>query len=60
MPRRPYSARELQAQIIKDHSETTFPNSHNVIARNFVGIPRDKVKAIVGDKARAPYQVGRA
>jgi len=39
------------------HSETTFPNSHSVIARDFAGIPDAEVQMIVGGHARRLYQV---
>jgi predicted TIM-barrel fold metal-dependent hydrolase len=39
------------------HSETTFPHSHDVIARDFVGVPEDAVRAIVCDTARRVYSV---
>ncbi|MFC3172767.1 amidohydrolase family protein [Novosphingobium bradum] len=41
------------------HSETTFPNSYDVIARDFAGVPTAEVQAIVGDIARAFFQVPR-
>ena len=40
------------------HSETTFPNSHEVIARDFDGVPRADVKAMTRDIARALYRLG--
>jgi len=39
------------------HSETTFPHSHDVIARDFVGVPEEAVRAIVCDTARRVYSV---
>jgi predicted TIM-barrel fold metal-dependent hydrolase len=39
------------------HSETTFPNSHAVIARDFVDIPEADVREIVSDRARRIYCV---
>jgi len=39
------------------HSETTFPNSHAVIKRDFVSIPDAEVQMIVGERARRLYQV---
>jgi predicted TIM-barrel fold metal-dependent hydrolase len=39
------------------HSETTFPHSHDVIARDFVGIPEEDVREIVCDRARRVYFV---
>src|SRR5215468_1505305 len=39
------------------HSETTFPHSHDVIARDFVGIPDEAVRDIVCDRARQVYFV---
>lgn len=40
------------------HSETTFPESLSVIDRDFVGVPHDEVQMIVGERARALFQVG--
>jgi len=40
------------------HSETTFPHSRDVIARDFAGVPDAEVQMIVGDRARLLYQVG--
>jgi predicted TIM-barrel fold metal-dependent hydrolase len=42
------------------HSETTFPNSREVIARDFVGVPEDDVRMIVSERARRLYAVGSA
>jgi predicted TIM-barrel fold metal-dependent hydrolase len=39
------------------HSETTFPNSHSVIARDFVDIPESDVRDIVCERARRVYFV---
>lgn len=39
------------------HSETTFPHSRDVIARDFVGIPDADVREIVSDIARRVYAV---
>jgi predicted TIM-barrel fold metal-dependent hydrolase len=39
------------------HSETTFPHSHDVIARDFVGIPEADVREIVCDRAKRIYFV---
>ena len=39
------------------HSETTFPHSHDVIARDFVGVPEEAIRAIVCDTARRVYSV---
>jgi predicted TIM-barrel fold metal-dependent hydrolase len=39
------------------HSETTFPHSHEVIARDFVGVPEEDVREIVCDRARRVYSV---
>ncbi len=39
------------------HSETTFPDSLDVIARDFAGIPEEDVRAIVCDRARRVYSV---
>jgi predicted TIM-barrel fold metal-dependent hydrolase len=40
------------------HSETTFPHSHDVIARDFVGVPEADVRQIVAERARRLYSVG--
>ncbi len=40
------------------HSETTFPNSRDVIARDFVGVPDEDVRQIVAERARRLYAVG--
>ena len=40
------------------HSETTFPNSRDVIARDFVGVPEHDVQQIVAERARKLYAVG--
>jgi len=40
------------------HSETTFPHSHDVIARDFVGVPEADVRQIVSERARRLYSVG--
>jgi predicted TIM-barrel fold metal-dependent hydrolase len=39
------------------HSETTFPISHEIIARDFEGIPEADIKAITCDRARKLYSV---
>jgi predicted TIM-barrel fold metal-dependent hydrolase len=39
------------------HSETSFPNSHAVIARDFAGIPEPAVREIVCDRAARIYFV---
>ena len=39
------------------HSETSFPNSHAVIARDFVDIPEADVRKIVCERARRLYSV---
>jgi predicted TIM-barrel fold metal-dependent hydrolase len=39
------------------HSETTFPKSREVIARDFVGIPEADTRAIICDRARQVYSV---
>lgn len=39
------------------HSETSFPNSHAVITRDFVDIPEADVREIVCDRARRLYSV---
>jgi predicted TIM-barrel fold metal-dependent hydrolase len=39
------------------HSETTFPKSHEVIARDFDGIPEADVREIICDRARRVYSV---
>jgi len=40
------------------HSETTFPNSLQVIERDFEGIPEADIREIVCDRARRLYRVG--
>jgi predicted TIM-barrel fold metal-dependent hydrolase len=40
------------------HSETTFPHSHDVIARDFKDIPDEDIRAIVHDRAARIYSVG--
>jgi hypothetical protein len=42
------------------HSETTFPNSRDVIARDFVGVPENDIRMIVSERARRLYAVGSA
>lgn len=37
------------------HSETTFPKSHEIIARDFAGVPEAEVREIVADRARRVY-----
>lgn len=39
------------------HSETSFPHSRDVIARDFDGIPEDDVREIVCERARRVYGV---
>ena len=39
------------------HSETTFPNSRDVIARDFVGVPDAEIRQIVAERARRLYSV---
>ncbi|CAN7314718.1 amidohydrolase family protein [Phenylobacterium sp. LjRoot225] len=39
------------------HSETTFPNSHDVIARDFAGVPDEDIREIVCERARRVYAV---
>jgi predicted TIM-barrel fold metal-dependent hydrolase len=39
------------------HSETTFPNSRDVIARDFVGVPEADIRQIVSERARYVYSV---
>jgi predicted TIM-barrel fold metal-dependent hydrolase len=40
------------------HSETSFPSSHAVIARDFVGVPEAEIREIVGERARRVFAVG--
>ena len=40
------------------HSETTFPNSKDVIDRDFVGVPEQAVREICADRAAKIYSVG--
>jgi predicted TIM-barrel fold metal-dependent hydrolase len=37
------------------HSETTFPHSHDVITRDFAGVPEADISEIVCDRARRVY-----
>ena len=39
------------------HSETTFPNSRDVIDRDFVGIPEQDIRDIVCERARKVYSI---
>ncbi|TAL03065.1 MAG: amidohydrolase [Rhodospirillaceae bacterium] len=39
------------------HSETTFPRSHEVIARDFDGVPENDIREIIYDRARRIYCV---
>ena len=39
------------------HSETSFPKSHEVIARDFVGVPEADIRAITFERARTVYSV---
>jgi predicted TIM-barrel fold metal-dependent hydrolase len=39
------------------HSETSFPHSHSVIARDFDGVPETDVREIVCERARKVYSV---
>lgn len=40
------------------HSETTFPQSHDIIARDFAGVPEAEVRMIAAERARRVYAVG--
>jgi predicted TIM-barrel fold metal-dependent hydrolase len=40
------------------HSETTFPRSHEVIARDFEGVSEADIREIVCERARRLYSVG--
>ena len=40
------------------HSETTFPNSQTVIARDFQDVPENDIREIVAERARRLYAVG--
>ena len=40
------------------HSETTFPDSHKAIARDFVGVPEHDLREIVCNRARRLFKVG--
>lgn len=40
------------------HSETTFPDSAQVIERDFVGVPQDERREIICERARRLYKVG--
>jgi predicted TIM-barrel fold metal-dependent hydrolase len=39
------------------HSETTFPHSHDVITRDFAGVPEAEKREILCDRARRVYRV---
>ncbi len=39
------------------HSETTFPQSHAVIARDFAGVPEEDVREIICERAKRVYSV---
>jgi predicted TIM-barrel fold metal-dependent hydrolase len=39
------------------HSETSFPHSHDVIARDFAGIPDADIQEIVCDRARRVFSI---
>ncbi|TAL03058.1 MAG: amidohydrolase [Rhodospirillaceae bacterium] len=39
------------------HSETTFPRSHEVIARDFEGVPEEDIREIICERARRVYAV---
>ncbi len=39
------------------HSETSFPNSHEVIARDFAGVPAEEIREIVGGRAQRVFSV---
>jgi predicted TIM-barrel fold metal-dependent hydrolase len=40
------------------HSETSFPKSREIIARDFAGIPQGDVREIIAERARRIYSVG--
>ncbi len=40
------------------HSETSFPNSHAVITRDFAGVPQAELHQIVATRARRVFAVG--
>jgi predicted TIM-barrel fold metal-dependent hydrolase len=40
------------------HSDSTWPNSRDVIARDFEGVPDDEVRAMVADNVAALYDIG--
>lgn len=40
------------------HSETTFPDSHKVIARDFAGVPENEKRIIVCERARKLFRIG--
>jgi len=39
------------------HSETTFPDSHDMIREIFEGVPEDEKKMILSDRAKAVFHV---
>lgn len=50
-------ARNIMWSSDYPHSETSFPRSHEVIARDFAGIPDADVREIVCERARRLYRV---
>jgi predicted TIM-barrel fold metal-dependent hydrolase len=40
------------------HSETTFPRSHDVIRRDFAGVPEAAIKDIINNNARRFLRLG--
>jgi predicted TIM-barrel fold metal-dependent hydrolase len=39
------------------HSETSFPHSHDIIARDFAGIPDADINEIVCERARRVFSI---
>jgi len=40
------------------HSDSTWPHSREVIARDFEGVPDDEVRMMVADNVAALYNIG--
>jgi predicted TIM-barrel fold metal-dependent hydrolase len=50
-------ARNIMWSSDYPHSETTFPHSREVIARDFEGIPQDDIREITSNRAKQVYGV---
>jgi predicted TIM-barrel fold metal-dependent hydrolase len=40
------------------HSDSTWPNSRDVIARDFAGVPADERRQMIADNVAALYGIG--